>query len=371
MKLAWQNLSYDRSRFAVTIVGIAFAVFLMIFQGSLLLGFLRAASKVVDSVEADLWITARGVPCFDFAAPLPDRFRELALGVPGVISVERVASGFASWQKPSGARQIVVLVGMEPEVGVRSAFQDLRHETELAPEAVFLDRSNRDTLEVTAVPAELEISRRRARVAGMVEGFSSFLGSPYVFTRYRDAVRYIGLGQEETVFLVARVAAGRGLDRVRDRLRLRLPEANVWTRVEFSRRCRVYWLVQTGAGGSILTAALLGFLVGLVIVSQNIYATTMDNIEEFATLKAIGAPRRYIQSVVLTQAIVSGLFGSGVGLLGTYPLVAALRTSIPWVYTPWWLPLGMVLVSLLMCGLASVASVRKAVAVEPARVFRA
>ncbi len=42
MTLAWRNLSHDRARFVVTILGIAFALFLMTFQGSLLAGFLRA-----------------------------------------------------------------------------------------------------------------------------------------------------------------------------------------------------------------------------------------------------------------------------------------------------------------------------------------
>jgi len=84
MTLAWRNLSHDRTRFVVTILGIGFALFLMTFQGSLLAGFLRAASSVIDATDADLWITARGVPCFDFATPLPDRFGAVALGVAGV-----------------------------------------------------------------------------------------------------------------------------------------------------------------------------------------------------------------------------------------------------------------------------------------------
>ena len=70
MKLALQNILHDRIRFAVASIGIAFAAFLMTFQGSLLNGFLTAASKVVDATDSDLWITARGVTCFDFSARL-------------------------------------------------------------------------------------------------------------------------------------------------------------------------------------------------------------------------------------------------------------------------------------------------------------
>ena len=77
MKLALANLLHDRMRMLVTTLGIAFAVFLMIFQGSLLCGFLRAATKLINATDSDLWITARGVACFDFAAPFSQRVLQI------------------------------------------------------------------------------------------------------------------------------------------------------------------------------------------------------------------------------------------------------------------------------------------------------
>ena len=38
-----------------------------------------------------------------------------------------------------------------------------------------------------------------------------------------------------------------------------------------------------------MTAAVLAFLVGMVVVSQANYATTMERLEGFATLKDLGA----------------------------------------------------------------------------------
>ena len=48
---------------------------------------------------------------------------------------------------------------------------------------------------------------------------------------------------------------------------------------------RFYWLFTTGAGLAVLLAALLGLVVGVVVVAQTIYATTMDHIREYGTLK--------------------------------------------------------------------------------------
>ena len=54
--LAARNLLRSGGRFWVSLFGIAFATFLMCVQGSLLYSFTLTASRVVDSVQADLWI---------------------------------------------------------------------------------------------------------------------------------------------------------------------------------------------------------------------------------------------------------------------------------------------------------------------------
>jgi putative ABC transport system permease protein len=375
MRLAWRNLSHDRTRFVVTIIGIAFATFLMVFQGSLFTGFVRASSKVIEASEAELWIVPRGISCVEFGAPLPLRFRELAQGVRGVAQVERLAAGYVSYQKPSGQRESVFLLGADPGNdrlptpvlnGAGSA---------VLTETLLVDASNAEKLEAangsTNSLVEVEINRQRARVGGVIEGFGSFLGAPYVFTGYADATRYIGLGREETMFLLVHVAPGFEVDAVHAALQARLPEADILTRSAFARRSQFFWVVKTGAGGALLTAGLLGFIVGLVIVSQNIYATTMENLEEFATLKAIGAPAAFVRGVVLQQALISGVAGALLGLVATVPLIQLTLRFISWVYTPWWLPLGMIVVSLAMCALASIVSVRQVIALEPGRVFRA
>ncbi len=380
MKLAWYNLIHDRMRFLVTIIGIAFAVFLMVFEGSLLTGFLRAAGKGIDTTDSHIWITARGVDCFEFATPLPKRFREIAQGVQGVESVKRMVVGYAAWKKPSGRSQLVLLIGAEPGVGERFPIPRFKQSDEarfkqsdevVIPEAMLIDQSNQDTLEVFSTPIDLEVNNSRAKAVSVISEFSSFFGAPYVFTDYNDAVRYLRLGSEETFYLIVRVREGSEVEQVKAELRRELPEADIWTRQEFSRRAQLFWVVKTGAGGALLTSAFLGFLVGLVIVSQNIYATTMENLEEFATLKAIGASRGYIRRVVLIQALASGIVGSLVGLLAVYPATQAIRATIAWIYTPWWLPVGMIGMGLVMCSLASIISIRKALAVEPAKVFRA
>jgi ABC-type antimicrobial peptide transport system permease subunit len=75
--------------------------------------------------------------------------------------------------------------------------------------------------------------------------------------------------------------------------------------------------------------------------------------------------------IVLSQALICGVIGTAIGLAATFPLVSQAQRAIPWIQTPWWLPVGMIAPSLAMCCLAALVSIRAALNVEPARVFRA
>src|SRR5256885_11618636 len=132
----------------------------------------------------------------------------------------------------------------------------------------------------------------------------------------------MGVGPEEAMYVLLRVDKGYSTPDVQQSLRQRLPEVDVLTPDEFAHKSRTYWTIKTGAGGAILTAAVLGFLIGLVVVSQTIYANTMENIEEYATLKALGASQSFVARIVLSQALICGVLGSVLGLLAVIPSIS-------------------------------------------------
>src|SRR5258706_281683 len=119
MLLAWHNIAFNRTRFAVTVLGIAAAVFLIVFQGSILTGFLEASSKIIDSSDADLWIMARGVECFEFPAPIEKRFVEIAHSVGGVSGATPVCIRAAQFRKADGSHQVVALIGADSDARPR------------------------------------------------------------------------------------------------------------------------------------------------------------------------------------------------------------------------------------------------------------
>jgi putative ABC transport system permease protein len=372
MLLAIRNIAHDRTRFLLTVTGIAFSAFLMLFQGSLLAGFERASSRVIDSVDTDIWVMAHGVQAFDFSPPLPSDYYGKIRGVPGVRSVRRIASGVAFWQLPNGSRKTVILIGGDNEI--EGEYPVNRRSVTLPvldPDDALVDVSDMDALGLSQLPTEVEVNSRRRHVRRAVLGFGSFLGSPYVFGRLDDARRGLGLGEDGAMFLLLKVNQQEEIAAVRQAIQQRAPELDILTKEQFSARAQHYWTMQTGAGGALLTAAVLGFIVGVLIVSQTVYATTMENLEEFATLKALGASSWFIVRIVATQALLSTVLGSAIGMVIAFPIMSLARHAISWIYTPWQLVVALVAATLLLAALASITAARAAIAIEPGRVFRA
>src|SRR6185295_14008333 len=312
--LVLANLLRNRTRLAIALVGVAFSVFLMVFQASLLVGFIRAAQRVVRSIDGAVWLVPHGVPCFDFAARLPRRYADLARQTAGTTDVISVVSGFTTLVRPDGVRRPVLLVGSEPRAGSAFPFPESADGLR-PPDGLCIDRSSAVSLGSLTLPTRLEVAGFRGHVVRHVDGFASFLGSPYAFASYRDAHRMLDFDDEDASFLVVRTHDDVDPARVADALQRRLPEVDVLTRNAFASRSAWFWLTQTGAGGAILAAALLGFTIGLVITSQTMYANTMEQLDEFATLKAIGAANATVARVVLTQAAIVGVVGAVLGVL--------------------------------------------------------
>jgi len=155
----------------------------------------------------------------------------------------------------------------------------------------------------------------------------------------------------------------------REHLR-RSERLDVYTRQAFSRKTQTYWATETGIGLGIGVTVALGFLVGLVIVGQTMYASTVDRIREYATLKALGATSFEVCSVVWLQAIGIGLAGNAAGSILALLIRQGYSDQAVAVELSWVLLGAMFLVTLAMCLGASLLSVSRILRVSPAMVFR-
>ena len=372
--LARRNLFHDKVRFAVTLTGIVFALVLIIIQFGLFLGFTTTTSNNIDHSNADLWIVFRGVAYFDTGRNFSEQKVYQVLATPGVERAEKYMQSFGRWKRPDGRVESVQVIGFHPGCGlgepwniVQGSTGDLKQE-----DSVLVDELYREKLGVEKIGDHVEIGDHRARVAGFTRGIRSFTTSPFVYATFKSSLDYTNPASSEdsTAYILVKAAAGMPPKELQKRLRERLTDVDVYTTAEFSRKTQFYWMFTTGAGLAVLTAALMGLIVGVAVVAQTIYAATMDHIREYGTLKAMGATNRYLYRVLIEQAVWSAALGYGVAMIVAHFIVDASEKGGAVILMPWSMSAGMLVLAVAMCIAAALVSINKVTRIDPAMVFR-
>jgi putative ABC transport system permease protein len=371
--LAQRNLFHDKVRLTVTLTGIVFSVVLIVVQLGLFIGFTTATSNLIDHSGADLWITSKNVPYVEQGVAFSERKLNQARTIPGVADAQKIIAHWTQWKRHDGGEESVQIVGINvddplerPWNLVEGRVEDLK-----SPDAVILDELYKQKLGVTRVGEVFEIGGYRARVVGFTRGIRSFTTSPYVFTSFKNAQDYTRLREDRTLFILVKVAPGADVQQVRRDLLNRVKDVEVFTTGEFSCMTTFYWMFTTGAGVAVLIAAVLGLVVGFVVVAQTIYATTVDHIREFGTLKAMGAPNSYVYKVIMKQAAIAAVIGYVLGMFVSVFVVHASQKGGAAILMPTPMAIGMFFLTLAMCTGAALVSINKVTRIDPAMVFKA
>jgi putative ABC transport system permease protein len=170
--------------------------------------------------------------------------------------------------------------------------------------------------------------------------------------------------------VVAKVAPGASVDAVVKNLRTRLKGNDVYSRQEFSAKTRRYWAIETGVGFSFLLTIVISFFVGILIVGQTIYNSTMEHIKEFGTLKAMGADNSDIYKIILSQALINAFLGYLVSLIITLLTMSAYDAMGMVLVVRWWMTLMVLALTVSMCIIAAFISIRRIKKIDPAILFR-
>ena len=372
MQLAWRNLIHDRVRLAVTLTGIVFAIVLIVVQFGLFLGFQDTSANVIEHSKADLWICAPGTPHLNGGTPIPESRLWRALGTAGVQSLQKYIVTFVNWKLPHGGTEAAQIVGFDLETGVGGPWSVTQGSVDAlhGEDTVLVDELYMAKLGVKGMGHSTEINGRRARVVGFTRGIRSFTTAPYIYTSFKNAQNYAQLREDQTAFLLVKADPGVDLQALKSELGRRVPDVDIYTNQEFLSRTRNYWVFSTGAGVTTLIGAVLGLIVGIVVVAQTIYAATVDHLREFGTLKAMGASNGYIYKVIIQQALYSAVMGYSVAIVLAYFIARGSEAGEASILLPWQLAAGMFAVAVLMCSGASLISIRKATTIDPAMVFK-
>jgi putative ABC transport system permease protein len=284
------------------------------------------------------------------------------------------------WKNPwNNARRSINTIGFHPDHSLLDIDGfDASRELLRRQDVVLFDRGSRpefgpvaDTLD-SGKPVVTEINDREIVVVDLFEMGTSFGIDGSVITSDDNWLRlFPDRPRSEIQLGLIRLKEGRDAAQVRDAMAQYLPDdVLVLTKQQFVQREKDYWNSATPIGYIFAFGAIMGFVVGAIIVYQILFADVSEHLNEYATLRAIGYRNRFVSGIVLQEAAILAVLGYLPGVAIVYWLYAkaAAATNLP-LYITQERAVTVFLMTLAMCAISALMAVRKVRRLDPAEVF--
>ncbi len=371
----------DKLKYFGLIAGIAFASLLVVQQASILVGLAHQTGAFIrDTNQADLWVMDPQIRFSQDTIPLTDGTLPRLRGMEGIEWAVPMYQGFLRARLPDGTRQTVILIGLDdatliggpPEMS-RGSFTDIRED-----KAILIDEESREKKfrfkqrgsGALDVGDTFDINDHEMKVVGTFKSSKSFFWEPTIYTTYSRALSIAPRERKMMNFVLVKLKPGADVATVQGRIAETTGLA-ARTSDEFMDITANYILTETGILVNFALAVGLGFIVGALVSAQMLYNFTVDNLKYYGTLKAMGASNLRLVGMVLSQCLLVGALGYGVGL-GAGTLLGRLVGEAGLAFMmPWWIPVFGGVAILGCCLLAGCISLLRVLRLEPAIVFKA
>lgn len=379
--VAWLQLKKDRLRLLVAVAGVGFAVMLVFMQLGFRAALFKSAVQIHSRLVYDLAMISVKTPSFIYSKPFSRRRLVQVRGLAGVASTSALLTDVANWRNPANRREQrqIHVIGFDPSVFTVDLPGVEAHRHQLTrPDVVLFDERSRP--EFGPIPALLrqqgtvrvEVRDRAIDVIGLFALGTSFGIDGIVMTSDLNFHRlFPRAGKGDLHIGLIRLEEGADVEDVRRRALAMMPgDVALLTRQEFVDLEVDYWNNTTPIGFIFDLGALIGLIVGAIIVYQILFADVSEHMREYATLKAIGYGNGYLSGVVIQQGLILALIGFVPGSLIAVLLyrAAAGATNLPLEMTPL-RALAVLGLTIAICTLSGSIALRKVRAADPAEVF--
>jgi putative ABC transport system permease protein len=380
ISLAWLQLTQEKRRFFAALAGISFAVVLMLVQ----LGFQDALLSSVGMLHAnligDLVIINPQYQNIIQSKNFTERRLYQALASDAVESVYPVYVSGGPFKNPFDRKERnIFMIAFSPTTavlnrpGVAENLEKIRN-----PGMILFDSIRRPEFGPVAEAFKekgtviTEINGKRVEIVGLFQLGTSF-GADGNLVMSDETFLRLFPNRKRGIIDVGLIKLKPGADRERAKTEIAglLPhDVRLLTHDEFVALERTYWTTNTPIGFIFQLGVLVGVFVGCIIVYQILYSDVTDHLPEYATLKAMGYPDRFLFRLVLKEAIYLSVLGffPGVVIAQFVYIISRNATLLPLQMT---FARGLVvyILTVFMCGMSGILAARRLKAADPAEIF--
>jgi putative ABC transport system permease protein len=375
--VALKMLTGDRAKYLGLVFTIAFCTFLLENQTSIFAGILsRTGSQIADVTDAEIWVMDPKTEYFEQTKALKDTDLARVRGVEGVGWASRLFKGNPVARTPDGKFAVSFCLGLDdatlagaPRKMLLGSWERLRE-----PDAVVIDKAGYVLLfpgEPLRLGRTLELNDHKVVIVGISDASAPFVSWPVMHARYSLAVGFVGRERSQLSYVLVRPRPGVDAKELCRRIEKRTG-LRARTTDEFRWDCIRYYLKNTGIPINFGITIGIALVVGVVVAGQTFYLFTLENLKQFAALKAIGVTDLQIIGMILLQASSVGVLGFsiGTGLVAAFFQITLQNLATRGLILMWQsvaLTGGAILLVVL---LTSLLSLRRVLVLEPAIVFR-
>jgi putative ABC transport system permease protein len=372
-KLAYKLLVNDTAKFSALLLGITFAVFLMMFITSMFTGVMNHASSTVINLGAPVWIMDPSVETISNSVGMPDYVLDAVRSMQGVKYAVPLYSGGALVKLGDGTWQSVTVIGLDdtslygrPEL-MEGKIEDIYAENGF----VVVKDAEFSKLENPHIGSTFELNDNRGVIVGIARVATSGLyGIPTLYTTYERAIQYIPNPRFTISYVLVEPKSKDEIPLIKKQVEALGYRAR--TKEEFMKKTEDFFIYKTGGGTNMMIMTLISFIVGLSISGQTFYTFILENLERFGALKAIGAKSRNLVQMILFQATFTALTGYGLGVGACVFLIWLAKLRLP-SYAAM-VTFGNLAISFAMvvviAAVSSYAGIRRVLKIDPFEIFR-
>ncbi len=325
IKYALRFILYDKPKSLGVILGIIISIFLVGQQTGIFLFLTGAMSSLVDNTNADIWVVDDRTTNVNALGEIDMRVGCQVEAIPGVIKASPVVFSGGTAKFRDGQSSPVQVIGVQPPYFtggpwniVAGNLMDL-----LEPGAVSADVFDRETLNDFDIGTQFEINGHRVIVNVLTRGVRGF-GSTYLFSTLSQARKLGRIPKTQANAFLVNLEPGTDPVQVRDWINMNIFAVRAWLKEDFSSATVSTILSTSGIALSIGTLILFAAFAGMVIIGLTMYSAAVERLQDYGTLKAIGANNSYVRNLIFLQAMMFAFAGFGVAVL----LIEGFRKGI-------------------------------------------
>lgn len=388
--MAWLQLSYQKVRLLVAILGVAFSIILIFTQLGLRAMLFDGVTLLPENLNGDLYLLSSYAENIEDSS-FPSIYLYQADAIEGVADVRPLYVHMGRWVDPKllnstnrgndaapprySPMQIIAFNPAKPVFKLPEINQQLNLLS--VPGAILYDRLAKS--ELGNIPQLFKsqgfvssiLNNHRVTVLGLFSLSSTFdyKGVAVMSDWNYRQMEGVDTLKEVTVGVLS-LESGANPQAVIKQIQKNLSKnIKVLTREALIQGEQDY--VATWPEGKILNfGAAIGFIIGIVIVYQVIYTDVSEHLPEYATLKAMGYKDRDLSLVVLQESLILAIMGFIPGHLASYGIYYLMEKFIEFpVSMDLGIALQVFLLNLSMCTLAGAIAIKKLRTADPADIF--